>query len=60
MNALGSKLKSRKFWLTVGSVVLVVANEGLGLGIPEGAYWAVILPVMAYVFGESYGDASHR
>lgn len=53
-----SKLKSRKFWLTVGSVALVIANQGLGLGIPEEAYWAVILPVMAYVFGESYADAN--
>jgi len=55
---LDSKLKSRKFWLTVGSVALVIANQGLGLGIPEEAYWAVILPVMAYVFGESYADAN--
>ena len=53
-----NKLKSRKFWLAVGSVILVIANEGLGLGIPEDAYWAVVLPVMAYVFGESYVDAN--
>jgi hypothetical protein len=30
-----SKFKSRKFWLTVGAVVLVIANEGLSLGIPR-------------------------
>ena len=30
-----SKFKSRKFWLTVGAVVLVIANEGLALGIPS-------------------------
>jgi hypothetical protein len=53
-----SKFKSRKFWLTVGAVGLVIANEGLALGIPEDAYWAVILPVMAYVCGESYVDAN--
>jgi hypothetical protein len=53
-----SKFKSRKFWLTVGAVGLVIANEGLGLGIPEDAYWAVVLPVMGYVFGESYVDAN--
>ena len=53
-----SKFKSRKFWLTVGAVVLVIANEGLALGIPEDAYWAVVLPVMGYVFGESYVDAN--
>ena len=51
-----SKLKSRKFWLTIAAIVLVAANEGLGLNIPEEGYWAVILPVMAYVFGESYVD----
>lgn len=54
-----NKLKSRKFWLTVGSLVLVLANEGFGLGIPEEAYWAVVLPIVGYVFGESYVDA-HR
>lgn len=54
---MGIKLKSRKFWLTVGSVVLVVANEGLGLNIPEESYWAVVLPIMAYVLGEAYIDA---
>jgi len=53
-----SKFKSRKFWLTVGALGLVIANEGLGLGIPEDAYWAVVLPVMGYVFGESYVDAN--
>lgn len=35
---MSSKLKSRKLWLTIGTVVLVVANEGLGLGIPEGEH----------------------
>jgi hypothetical protein len=54
-----NKLKSRKFWLTVAAVLLVIANEGFGLGIPEDAYWAVIAPIMAYVFGEAYADA-HR
>lgn len=54
-----SKLKSRKFWLTVAAVGLVVANEGLGLNIPREAYWAVVTPVVGYVFGESYADA-HR
>ena len=53
-----SKLKSRKFWLTVASIVLVIANEGLSLNVPKEAYWGVILPVMAYVFGESYVDAN--
>jgi len=56
---MGNKLKSRRFWLTVLTVILVVANEGIGIGIPEEAYWAVVLPVMSYVLGESYSDA-HR
>ncbi len=56
---MNNKLKSRKFWLTVCSVALVVANEGIGLGIPEDAYWAVVLPVMAYVFGDSYVDGKN-
>ena len=54
---MSSKLKSRKFWLTTATVALVVLNEGVGLGIPEDAYWAVVTPVMAYVLGESYVDS---
>jgi len=54
-----NKLKSRKFWLTVAAMLLVLINEGFGLGIPEEAYWAVVLPIVGYVFGESYVDA-HR
>lgn len=55
-----SKLKSRKFWLTLAAVLLVISNEGLGLGIPEEAYWAVVGSVAAYVFGESYVDAKNN
>jgi len=54
-----NKLKSRKFWLTVAAMLLVLINEGFDLGIPEEAYWAVVLPIVGYVFGESYVDA-HR
>ncbi len=56
---LKQKLTSRKFWLVVASMLLVLLNEGFNLGIPEEAYWAVVLPVVGYVFGESYVDA-HR
>jgi hypothetical protein len=52
-----NKLKSSKLWVTICTIVLVVANEGLGLGVPEDAYWAVVTPAMAYVLGESYIDA---
>lgn len=52
------KWLSRKWLLVVATVALIVLNEGLGIGISEKAYWAVILPVMAYVCGESYVDAN--
>lgn len=52
------KWLSRKWLLVVATVALVVLNEGIGLGIPEEAYWAVVLPVIGYVFGESYVDAN--
>ena len=52
-----NKLKSRKFWLTIAAMLLVLVNEGFNLDIPEETYWALVLPVIAYVFGESYVDA---
>ncbi len=58
MRPLGERMLSRKWLLVVATIALVVLNEGLGLGIPEKAYWAVIIPVVGYICGESYIDAN--
>lgn len=51
-----SKLTSRKFWLTVVSAALIVANEGLGLNLPTEAIMTVAAVVIGYILGESYID----
>ena len=52
-----SKLKSRKFWMTVISALLVVLNEGLGLGIDSETVLAFAGIVMSYILGQSHVDA---
>ncbi len=53
------RLKSRKFLMALASILLIVINEIAELGIPADAYWAIILPVIAYILGESYVDSKH-
>jgi len=53
------KLRSRKFWMAVVSALLLIANEGLGLNIPEDAVLPFVAVVLGYIFGEAYADA-HR
>lgn len=53
---LKQKLASRKFWMAVAGTLIVVLNEGLGLGIPEETYWGIVALVLGYVFGEAAVD----
>lgn len=53
------KLRSRKFWMAVVSALLVVLNDGLGLGIDAETVLAFAGIVLGYIFGEAYADA-HR
>jgi hypothetical protein len=50
------RLKSRKLLMALATVLLIVCNEQMSLGIPEDAYWAIITPVVAFIVGESYID----
>jgi len=52
-----NKFKSRKFWLAVISAVLVVLNDGLGLGIDNNTVFAFVGIIMSFIFGEAYIDA---
>ena len=51
------KLRSRKFWMAVAAAVLVILNDGLGLGIDEETVLAFVGLVLGYIFGEAYVDA---
>lgn len=50
------KLKSRKFWMAVVTALLVIANEGLDLNLPEEAIMSIVAVVLGYIFGEAYVD----
>ena len=52
-----SKLKSRKLWMAVVSGLLIVANEGLGLDLPNDAVLTVAGVAITYILGQSYVDA---
>lgn len=54
---MNSKLNSRKFWMAVISAALVVANEGLGLGIDSDTVLAFAGIIMSYIFGQAYVDS---
>ena len=50
------KFKSRKFWMAVISALVVIANEGLGIGIPEDVIIPFASLIIAYIFGEAAVD----
>lgn len=50
------RLKSRKLLMAIAAILLIVINEMIGLNIPADAYWAIVLPVIAYILGEAYTD----
>lgn len=52
-------LLSRKFWLAVVTVGTMILANSLGLNLDPETIVAIILPVVAYILGESYIDAKH-
>ncbi len=52
------KLRSRKLWMAVAGAVLVILNEGLGLGINSEAILAFAGIVIAYILGQGAVDTA--
>lgn len=50
------KFKSRKFWMAVITAIIVIANDGLGLNLPEESILTLAAVVIGYIVGESYID----
>jgi len=42
--------------MAIAGALIIVLNEGLGLGIPEETYWSIVALVLGYVFGEAAVD----
>lgn len=50
------RLKSRKFLMAFFTALLIILNEGLGLGVDPDAYAWIVGVVVAYIAGESIVD----
>ena len=57
MDKLIVKLTSRKFLLSLSTALLIVLNEGLGLGIDPEAYKWICGVIIAYIAAEGAKDA---
>jgi len=51
-------LLSRKFWLAVLTALAMILSDSFGLELDPEIMVAIILPVVAYILGEAYVDAS--
>ena len=51
---------SRKFWLSLISFIVLLANQIWGIELDPAALAAVVLPIVAYVLGEAWVDANHK
>ena len=54
---MSDKFKSRKFWMTVVGALLVIANKGLDLNLPEDAILTVAGLIISYVLVQGYVDS---
>ncbi len=53
---MGEKLKSRKFWITFGTGVLLLFAQQLGLDIAPETVWGIVAMVTGYNAGQGYVD----
>lgn len=52
-NKITALFNSRRFWLTLATMVGVLANDFLGMGVDEEAIKHIVLVVAAWVLGDS-------
>ena len=51
-----TRLKSRKFLMSLATTILICINEVSGRPINEEAYWVIATLVVGWIAGESYVD----
>jgi len=56
--SLKQKLTSRKFLMALAGALILILNDGLGLGVPKDVYWQIVAIVIGYIAGEAVVDAS--
>lgn len=50
-------LKSRKFWVGICTFIALLASEILGVELDAVSLAAIVIPVVAWIIGESVIDA---
>jgi hypothetical protein len=58
--SMSDKLKSRKLWVLIVLVVLVVCNYRFGLGMPPGDVFYLVILGASYILGQGYVDAKQQ
>lgn len=53
-------LQSRRFWVAVSGVALVVGNEGLGLNLQEEQVTLVVTLLASWIVGDSINKTGSR
>jgi len=51
-------LLSRKFWLAALTATVLILQDTIGLELEPETIVAVIMPIIAFILGESYIDAT--
>ena len=54
------KLRSRKFWMAIATGLLIIANEGLNLNLPNEAIMTIVAVIITYILGQSYVDRGNN
>jgi len=53
---MSDKLKSRKFWLTFLTAILIILNRALGLGIDDETITKLVGLIIGYDIGQGVAD----
>jgi len=55
-----SPWRSRKWWVALITTIVMVISWWTGVEIDLEHLLSIVLPVIAYIFGESWADMSHK
>lgn len=50
----GQILKSKRFWLAIGSVIFVILNEKLGLDVSQETINSALMVIMTLIAGDTF------
>ena len=51
--------KSKKWWVAIIAALIPIANSAFGFNLDPTELTLIILPLIGYIFGEAWTDATH-